>query len=116
GNVLFLYVFDNYCLLIIKYPKFSAFEYYIRSIKKGSISKFLTHGWASFCMKYCINAAWDGGDQPVVLLRCNGSPACFDSCFQVLYIVGSGVTYLLDNHPQIFMGSGPASLLAKQAQ
>ncbi len=28
-------------------------------------------GWASFCMNYCINAAWHGGNQPVALLRCN---------------------------------------------
>ncbi len=28
-------------------------------------------GWASFCLIYCINAAWHGGDQFVALLRCN---------------------------------------------
>ncbi len=28
-------------------------------------------GWASFCMNYCINAAWHGDIQPVALLRCN---------------------------------------------
>ncbi len=28
-------------------------------------------GWASFCMNYCINAAWHGGNQPAALLRCN---------------------------------------------
>ncbi len=34
-------------------------------------------GWASFCMNYCINAVWHGGDQPVALLRCNRSPDWF---------------------------------------
>ncbi len=32
-----------------------------------------------FCMNYSINAAWHGGNQPVALLRCNGSPGWFDS-------------------------------------
>ncbi len=45
-------------------------------------------GWASFCMNYCINVAWHGGNQPVALLRCNGSPGCFDSSLQVICIVG----------------------------
>ncbi len=55
-------------------------------------------GWASFCMNYCINLAWHGGNQPVALLRCKGSPGCFDSGLQVICIVGSGVSHLpLDN-------------------
>ncbi len=62
-------------------------------------------GWASFCMSYCINAAWYGGNQPVVLLRCNGSPGCFDSILQVICIVVSGVSHLLfDNTPSILDG------------
>ncbi len=28
-------------------------------------------GRGSFCMNYCINAAWHGGIQSVALLRCN---------------------------------------------
>ncbi len=57
-------------------------------------------GWASFCMNYCINAAWHGGNQPVALFRCNGSTGCFDSGLQVICIVGSGVFHLpLDNTP-----------------
>ncbi len=48
--------------------------------------------WVSFCMNYCINAAWHGGNQPVALLRCNGSTGCFDSGLQVICIVGSGVS------------------------
>ncbi len=45
-------------------------------------------------MNYCINAAWHEGNQPVALLRCNGSPGCFDSGLQVICIVGSGVSHL----------------------
>ncbi len=51
-------------------------------------------GWASFCMNYCINVAWHGGNQPVALLRCNGSPGYFDSGLQVICIVGSSVSHL----------------------
>ncbi len=35
-----------------------------------------------------------GGNQHVGLLRCNGSPGCFDSGLQVICIVGSGVSHL----------------------
>ncbi len=93
------------------------FEYYIRSIKKDIsnrnvrllksmfISMHSILGWASFCMNYCINAAWHGVDQPVALLRCNESPGCFDSGLQLFCIVGSGVSHLsLDNSPRFSMG------------
>ncbi len=59
-------------------------DYYIRSINKKDIlnrnvrilkSMFISMhsilGWASFCMNYCISAAWHGVNQPVALLRCN---------------------------------------------
>ncbi len=100
-------------------PKFRLrkLEYYIRSIKKDIlnrnvrllksmlISMHSILGWSSFCMNYCINAAWHGGNQPVALLRCNGSPGCFDSGLQVICIVGSGVSHLpLDNIPYILYG------------
>ncbi len=94
-------------------------EYYVRSIKKiyrnvrllkiMFISMYSILGWASFCLNYCINAAWHGGNQPVALLRCNGSPGCFDSGLQVICIVGFGVSHLP-------LGSGQASLLVNQAQ
>ncbi len=62
-------------------------------------------GWASFCMNYCINAVWHGGNQPVALLRCNGSSGCFDSVLQVICIFGSGVSHLtLDNTPYVLYG------------
>ncbi len=46
-------------------------------------------GWASFCMNYCIDAAWHGDDQPVALLRCNEAQV-----LQLICIVGSGVSHL----------------------
>ncbi len=79
-------------------------------LKSMFISKHSILDWASFCMNYCINVAWYGGNQPVALLMCNGSPGCFDSGLQVICIVGSRVSHLpLDN-------SGQASLLANQAR
>ncbi len=57
-------------------------------------------------MNYCINAAWHGGNQPVALLRSNGSPGCFDSGLQVICIVGSGVGLLNSdkNHNHDYFG------------
>ncbi len=56
-------------------------------------------------MNYCINAAWHGVNHPVALLRCNGSPGCFDSGLQVICNVGSGVSHLpLDNTLYILYG------------
>ncbi len=72
----------------------------VRLLKSMFISMHSILDWASFCMKYCINVAWHGGNQPVALLRCNGSPGCFDSSLQVICIVGSGVSDL----PQILYG------------
>ncbi len=70
----------------------------VRLLKSMFISNHSIFGWASFCMNYCINVAWHGGNQPVALLRCNGSPGCFDSGLRVICIVGSGVPHLpLDN-------------------
>ncbi len=52
----------------------------------------------------------------MALLRCNGSPDCFDCGLQVICIVGSGVSHLpLDNIENLW-GLGQASLLAYQAQ
>lgn len=49
-------------------------------------------------MNYCITAAWQRDDLPVALLRGYGSPGCFDSDLQLVYILGSGDFYCpLDN-------------------
>ncbi|MEQ2299276.1 hypothetical protein AMECASPLE_013659 [Ameca splendens] len=42
------------------------------------ISMLSVLGWGSFGINYCIIAACHGDNQPVVLLRCNGNPGCFD--------------------------------------
>ncbi len=68
------------------------------------ISMHLILGRASFCMNYCINAAWHGGNQPVALLRCNEAQVALLGLVgvsQILYelqlicIVGSGVSQIL---------------------
>ncbi len=51
----------------------------VRLLKSMFISMHSILGWPSFCMNYSINAAWHGGNQPVALLKCNGSTGCFDS-------------------------------------
>ncbi len=75
-------------------------EYYIRSIKKDILNRnvglmksmFISMhsilGWASFCMNYCINAAWDGGDQPVALLRCNEDQVALIAAFSSSALLG----------------------------
>ncbi len=115
-------IYILYVIITYWKPKIQCFrklEYYIRSIKKDILNRNVgllksmfnsMHsilGWDSLCINYCINAAWHGGDKPVALLRCNGSPGCFDSGLQVICIFGSGVSHLpLDNNPYIFsMGS-----------
>ncbi len=110
---LFLDIFDDYGLQIIKTQNSVSQKIWIlhkinkniyilnrnvRLLKSMFISINSILGWAFFCMNYCINAAWHGDNQPVTLLRCNGSPGCFDSGLQVICIVGSGVSHLpLDN-------------------
>ncbi len=47
----------------------------VRLLKSMFISMRSILGWAWFCMNYCINAAWHGGNQPVALLRCNEAQA-----------------------------------------
>ncbi|KAF4085549.1 hypothetical protein AMELA_G00096430 [Ameiurus melas] len=49
----------------------------------------LTHHWGG---NHCIDVAWPGGNELVALLRCSGSPGCFDSGLQLVCIVGSGVS------------------------
>ncbi len=54
----------------------------VRLLKSMFISMHSVLAWASFCMNYCINAVWHGGNQPVALLRCNGSTGYFDNSLQ----------------------------------
>ncbi len=77
----------------------------VRLLKSIFISVPSLLSWASFCLNYCSNAAWHGVDQSVALLRCYGSPGCFDSGLQLFCIVGSGVYHFpLDNTPKILYG------------
>ncbi len=98
-------------------------EYYIRSIKKDILNRnvrlmksmFISMhsilGWASFCMNYCINAAWHGGDLPVALLRCNEAQVALIAAFRSSALLGL-VSLIIDS----LWGSGQVSLLANQAQ
>ncbi len=59
-------------------------------------------GWASFCMNYCINAAWHEDNQPVALLRCNEAQVALIAAFRSSALLGSGVSHLLlVNTPKI---------------
>ncbi len=41
-------------------------------------------GRGSFCINYCLNSAWHGGDQFVALLRWYGSLGFFDNALASL--------------------------------
>ncbi len=45
-------------------------------------------GWVSFCMNYCINAAWHGGDQSVALFRCNEAQVALIADFRSSALLG----------------------------
>ncbi len=57
-----------------------------RLLKSMFIS--IIFGWASFCMNYCINAAWHGGNQPVALLRCNEAQVALIAAFRSSALLG----------------------------
>ncbi len=63
-------------------------------------------GWVSFCMNYCINAAWHGDNQSVALLRCNEDQVALIAAFRSSALLGLvGVSHLpLDNTPLILYG------------
>ncbi len=104
------------CLQIMKTQNSVSqkFEYYIRSIKNDFlnrnvkllksmfISMYSILGWASFCMNYCINAAWHGDNQSVALLRCNEA--------QVVWIVAFRSSALLGLVSLIFLLTIPHRL------
>ncbi len=54
-------------------------------------------GWTSFCMNYCINAAWHGVYQPVALLRCNEAQDTLIAAFCSSALLGLvSLVYILD--------------------
>ncbi len=60
----------------------------VRLLKSMFISMHSILGWASFCMNYCINAAWLGGNQPVALLRCNEAQVALIAAFRSSALLG----------------------------
>ncbi len=73
-------------------------------------------GWASFCMNYCINAAWHGGNQPVALLRCNEAQVALTAAFRSSALLGLVSLIFLWTIPHNYLwGSGQVSLLANKA-
>lgn len=79
---------------------------YLKKDYYGEMSTFLKvcsimhsfNSQSSFCTNYRISAAWHGGDQPLALLRCYGSPGCFDNSPQLVYIVGFLILFLIIPH------------------
>ncbi len=61
-------------------------------------------GWASFCMNYCINAAWYGVDQSVALLRCNEDQVALIAAFRSSALLGLvSLIFLLTIHHRFSM-------------
>ncbi len=60
----------------------------VRLLKSRFISMHSILGWASFCMNYCINAAWHGDNQPVALLRCNQDQVALIAAFRSSALLG----------------------------
>ncbi len=60
----------------------------VRLLKSMFISMHSILGWAFFCMNYCINAAWRGGNQPVTLLRCNEAQVSLTVAFRSSALLG----------------------------
>ncbi len=60
----------------------------VRLLKSMFISMHSILGWASFCMNYCINAAWRGDNQPVALLGCNEAQVALIAAFRSSALLG----------------------------
>ncbi len=60
----------------------------VRLLKSMFISMHSILGWASFCMNYCINAAWHGDNQPVALLGCNEAQIGLIAAFRSSALLG----------------------------
>ncbi len=68
--------------------KMDILNWNVRLLKSMYISMHSILGWASFCMKYCINAAWHEGDQSVALLRCNEAQDALIAAFRSSALLG----------------------------
>ncbi len=58
--------------------------------------------WASFCMNYCINAAWHEDNQPVALLSCNEAQVALIAAFRSSALLGLVSLILLLTIPHRF--------------
>ncbi len=77
----------------------------VRLLKSMFISMHSILGWASFCMNYCINAAWHEGNQPVPLLRCNEAQVALISDFRSSALLGRvSLIFLLTITHRFFLG------------
>ncbi len=59
-------------------------------------------GWVSFCMNYCINAVWHGGNHSVALLRCNEAQVALIADFRSSALLGLVSLIFLLTIPHIF--------------
>ncbi len=76
----------------------------VRLLKSMFISMNSILGWGSFCMNYCINAAWHEGDQPVTLLRCNEDQIALIAAFRSSALLGLvSLIFLLTIHHRFSM-------------
>lgn len=62
-------------------------------------------GPGSFCTNDCVSAPQHGGNQPVALLRCSGSPNCFYRCSAHLHCYC--IVTIWNSHPIISFCSSP---------
>ncbi len=64
---------------------------------------YALHTWlGSFCMNYCINAAWHGVNQSVALLRCNEAQVALIAAFGSSALLGLVSLIFLLTIPYIF--------------
>ncbi len=73
----------------------------VRLLKSMFTSMHSILGLASFCMNYCINAAWHGGNEPVARSSSSWQYPIYSLC-------GSGQATLLANQAQWHHGHEPA--------
>ncbi len=84
-------------LILHKINKKGVFQQICQASEKYVNFYALCNTWLGLLLHELLHQ-WHGGNQPVALPRCNGSPGCLDSGLQVICIVGSGVSHLpLDN-------------------
>ncbi len=79
------------------------------------ISMHLILSWASFCMNYCINAAWHGVNRPVALLGCNEIQVALIAVFRSSALLGLVSLIFLLTIPHRFSIEFTSSEFAEQS-